>query len=353
MEQINNLVNIFTEIKEKRILDIIIAIIIIILSIMISSFLASLTIKIFKLKENHIKIKKHPLYKSIKGIFLLIGIYFAIIVLDLPADWFGVCKTIVRILIIWEASKTAANLIAPDSKFIKKIKESDKVDENDTIVKVLSKFGKYGIYIIASFLIISELNYDISSLVTGLGLTSVVIALAAQDLVGSLLSGIAIASDKPFVVGEFVKIGSFEGTVTEIKFRCTRIRTVDDTIVTIHNSTITNTEVVNYTKMTKRRHDIELNLPLETKSEVLENATVKLKNILEAEEDIINNSVRVYFDNIDTKGIKMKIYLYTPIVNYDEFLEFKTRVNLIVMKTLEMENIKISYPGENVYLAEK
>lgn len=209
---------------------------------------------------------------------------------------------------------------------------------------------KYGVYIVAGFLTISELHYDISSLVTGLGLTSVVIALAAQDLVESLLSGMAIASDKPFVIGDFVKIGAYEGSVIEIKFRCTRIRTVEDTIVTIQNSTITSTEVVNYTKMTKRRHDILLNLPLETKSEVLENLTIKLKNILEAEEDVNNNSVRVYFDNINGEGINLKIYLYTPIVDYDSFLEFKTRVNLIIIKTLEMENIKISYPGKSVYL---
>ena len=213
--------------------------------------------------------------------------------------------------------------------------------------------AKYGVYIVAGFLIISELNYDIGSLVTGLGLTSVVIALAAQDLVGSLLSGIAIASDKPFIVGDFVKIGSYEGTVTEIKFRCTRIRTVEDTIVTIHNSTIAKVEVVNYTKMTKRRYDIALNLPLETKSEVLEKMAVKLKVILEEEDDVIDNSVRVYFDNIGSSGMKMKIYLYTPIVNYDNFLEFKTRINLVIIESLEMENIKISYPGENVYLLEK
>lgn len=142
MEQINNLLDIVTDIKENRLLDIIIVVIIIILSIMMSSFFSYLTIKVFKLKENHIKIKKHPLYKSIKSIFFLIGIYFAILVLNLPEDWFGVCKTIVRILIIWKASNTVANLIAPDSKFIKKIKETSKADGDDTLVKALSKFGK-------------------------------------------------------------------------------------------------------------------------------------------------------------------------------------------------------------------
>lgn len=143
MEQINNLLDIFTEIKENRILDIIIALVIIIVSIMISSFFSFLTIKIFKLKEkDQVKIKNHPLYKSIKGIFFLVGAYFAILVLNLPENLYNICRTIIRILIIWNIAGTLSNLIAPDSKIIKKIKESNKIDEDDTTVKIISKCGK-------------------------------------------------------------------------------------------------------------------------------------------------------------------------------------------------------------------
>ncbi len=209
---------------------------------------------------------------------------------------------------------------------------------------------EFGIYVIAGFMIISELNYDINSLITGLGLTSVVIALAAQDLAQSIISGIAIASDKPFAVGDYVKIGNYEGTVAEIKFRCTRIRTVEDTIVTIQNSTITSSEVVNYSQMTKRRMNITINIPLETNSQKIENITIMLKSVLESDEDVIDDSVRVYIDEIGSSSIKINIYLYTQTTNYDEFLEFKTKINLLITKTLEMDNIKISYPGENVYL---
>lgn len=211
--------------------------------------------------------------------------------------------------------------------------------------------GKYGVYVIAIFIIISELDYDINGLVTGLGLTSVVIALAAQDLAESLLSGFAIVSDKPFLVGDFVKIGEYQGTVTDIKFRCTRIRAVDDTIITIQNSVITKSEVVNISRMTKRRLEINVNLPLETKSEVIENLTVMLKSVLEADEEVIPDSVRVYFDSIGEKGIKLSIYLYTGILDYDDFLRFKTKINLLIIKTLEMESVSISYPGESVYLS--
>ncbi len=351
MEQVNSWIETFTDIKENRILDIIIAIVIIILSTMISSFFSFLVIKIFKLKEkDQIKIKKHPLYKSIKKIFFFIGIYIALLVLRLPDDWFEICNTIIRILIIWNIAGTVANLLAPESKLIKKIKESDRVDEDDTIVKTLSKFGKVGVYIIAVFIIISELDYDINGIITGLGLTSAVIALAAQDLTESLISGMAIVSDKPFIVGDYVKVATYEGTVIEVKFRCTRIRTSEDAIVTVQNSTITSSEVVNYSRRTKRRINIEVSLPLETKSEVIEKATVMLKSVLESDEDVTDDTVRVYFDSIGEESLKLKIYLYTRIVNYDDFLEFKTRINLIVIKALEMDNIKIAYPGENIYM---
>ena len=133
---------IFTLIQDNKILNIIIVTIIIILSIMISSIFSFLTIILLRLKENHIKIKKSPLYKSIKGVFFLIGIYFAILILNLPDDWFVICKTIIRILIICKVARIVIELIAPDSKFIKKIKESHKANGDEGLVKVLIKFGK-------------------------------------------------------------------------------------------------------------------------------------------------------------------------------------------------------------------
>jgi len=143
MEELTNWLEIAKDIKENRLLDIIIALVIVILSIMISSFISFLIIKIFKLKEtDQVKLKKHPLFKSIKRVFLFLCTYIALFILKLPEEWFKICDTILRILIIWNIAGTVANLIAPNSKLIKKIKESDKIDEDDTFVKVLSRFGK-------------------------------------------------------------------------------------------------------------------------------------------------------------------------------------------------------------------
>ena len=141
MEKINTWIQFLYDTKENKALDIIIAIGIIILFTMISSFISYLIMRIFKLKQK-VDIKKSKLYKSIKSIIFLIGVYIAILVLNLPIQWHSFLVKCVKILILWRASVTISNLIAPDSKLIKTIRDSDKIDEDDTLVKVITKFGR-------------------------------------------------------------------------------------------------------------------------------------------------------------------------------------------------------------------
>ena len=89
---------------------------------------------------------------------------------------------------------------------------------------------------------------------------SVIISLAAQDTVKSLLSGVVILTDKPFDIGDYVEIGEHEGTVLDITFRSTRIKALNNTIITIPNSVITANSVINWNRLKSRRMDIILNL---------------------------------------------------------------------------------------------
>ena len=169
MENIVSQIQEFMNLEENEYKNVIIAIIVIIVSIIMSSLISFLIIKIFKLQGKGTKnIKEHPIYKSLRRILLLIGTYIAILILELPKEWFDICYTAIRILIIWNIAGLIIGLIAPDSKIVKKIKESNKIDEDNKVIDLLSKFGKFGIYTITIFIIISELHYDISSLITGL-----------------------------------------------------------------------------------------------------------------------------------------------------------------------------------------
>lgn len=178
-----------------------------------------------------------------------------------------------------------------------------------------------------------------------------VIALAAQDLAKNLFGGATIFIDKPFIIGDWIKTSTCEGTVEDITFRSTRLKNWDDLNVIIPNSTLINDYIVNYSRLQKRRININFSLKLNTPSSTIEKLIDRLKIVLENTENVINGTVNINWEDINEKGINILIYLYTDQVTYDEYIKVKTKLQLIILEILEKENIKLAYPG--IHLAQE
>ena len=351
MEQINNFIE---TIKQKELIDVLIAIGIIILFYIMRNVFSNMIIKIFKVKGSEKqKLKNSETSKGLKTIFICIGVYIALLILNLEASWFSLCSKILRIVIIISVTRIISELISPESKIMKKVGKSERLSENKITIGVVSKIIKAIVYIIAGFMIIADLGYDLSGLITGLGLSSVVIALAAQELVENLLSGMAIVSDKPFELGDYVRIGDYEGTVIDIKFRSTKIRMTDNTIVTIQNAKIVSGAVINISKIEKRKLALSYGIPLDTSSIKVKELMESIKMLLYSNTEVMANSVIVYINEITQNSIKIEIFAYLSIVDYTEFLNFKTKVNLSIIKLLEDKNIKLAMPPTAVHLIEE
>lgn len=171
MEQIKNIIAIFQNISKNQIIDILIAVAIVILFSMGSSIISYLIVKIFNLKEKHKnKIKFNPWYRLIKTLLIFSGVYLAILVLGLPEEIKGIVVKIFRIVVIIVTARVITKFFNPKEKIFVKLKESERFSGDQTLVNFISKIVKCIIYIIASFLVITELGYDISGLITGLGL---------------------------------------------------------------------------------------------------------------------------------------------------------------------------------------
>lgn len=348
MEQIKSLIE---NIKERNLIDVLIAVVIVIVFYMVSSLFSKLVMKLLKIKGNDKeKIKNSDIYKALKSIFLCIGIYIAILVLDIPENWFILCSKIVRIFLILNAARVIAELISPESKIMRKVGESEKFSENKVAISIISKIIKVILYIIAGFMIIADLGYDLSGLITGLGLSSVVIALAAQELAENLLSGFAIITDKPFEIGDYIQVGNYTGTVEEIKFRSTRIRTAENAVVTIQNSKIVSESVVNVSKIDKRRIDLSLRLPLDITAGKISELMESIKLVLYSNTEVIANSLQVNVGEITEDSIKISIYFFVNIIEFTDFLKFKTKANLSIINLLEDKKIKLVYPSKNIYI---
>ena len=303
-----------------------------------------------------IKSKKNPkdsnMYRPLNIMFILIGIYCMIKILPTNAQVLFVMNKIYKLVIIFYVIKIFTSLISTDSIFFKKF---FKDPTNKTVNMFLCQIAKFIIWIIYLFIIFAEMGYakDLSGLVTALGVGSAAIALAAQDLVKSLISGVTILTDKPFVIGDWIEVDQYQGTVIDITFRSTRIKSYNNSVVTIPSSVITSAYVINWNRLTSRRFECILNLSLETPSEKIKKVVKEIKVVLENDPKVIKETIQVSLINITAYSNDIKIVLFLKEAEYVPFLKAKQDVLCSLLFLVEKENIDLAYPTQTLYVKRK
>lgn len=351
MNFINEITNILKNITMENIIDIGIGLAIIVIFKILSSSFAYIIVKMFKFKvKDKKKIKQNSFYKPLRTFFVLLGVYIAAMCLKLPENIFSVVTKIFKICTILLISKGFANLFDSSSETISKLREKLHMDGSDTTMNFFGKIAKFLIYVIAIFIVVAELGYDLSGLVTGLGISSVVIALAAQDVAKSILAGFSIISDRPFDIGDFITVDTFAGTVEDITFRTTRIRDAENQIIVLPNSLLTTANIVNGTKREKRRYNLLLTLELNTPLEKVSNLTENIRLALNTNEHAVKDSIKVFFDTISANGIDITVNFFTDITDFVEFLQFKEEINYTILQMVNEASIELAYPSQSIYL---
>ncbi len=350
MNKLIELIQYIQNIQSEQILDIIIAICIFILFKIFSSGISYIIIKIFNMKQKEKRIKEHGLYKPIKYAVILLGAHIAITCLGLKAETMALIIKIEKSILIAIIANGLSNMLTPKAQIMKRIKKSNHINANEKVSSFIGKLIRYVIYIIAGFMIAYEFGYNLSGIITGLGLGSVVLALAAQDIAKNLCSGVVLLFDKPFIVGDFIQVAEHTGTVEDITFRAVRMKTLDNTLVTIPNSKISEGAIINYSKIENRRYECDLLITLETSIQKIEEITQKIKDLLRNNRFIKSESVEVQFNKIESNGININIFCYTATSDYIEFLKIEDIINKQLMQLLNKENVELAYDTKTIYI---
>ena len=346
MDKINELVAWIQSIELSQVINVIICIVAIIFTVIISPFISLAIAKIFGWKKTRKELKNGVVYNALKYFLMATGILWSIRILGLNEEISNFVDKLYRISIVWIIAKTASDIFSNGKLLTSKFKDK----ANDPMINIINKAIKVVLYILAAYLTLKEFNYDLGGILTGLGLSTAIIALAAQDTFKDVFSGLAIFWDKPFAIGDWVEIGDVSGTVENISFRSTKLRTTEDTIITLQNSAISSQNIVNWGVIKKRIYKANLKLPLETEEVTVEKALNRIRFILRYNKDIIKNSVSVHFNEIKDDGININIYLETNITAYGEYQDFCNKINLTLLNILETQGIKLAYPGQNIYI---
>lgn len=342
-------------ITSLQVMDVVVAICIIILFKIFSPTISYIIIRMFKIRAKNKKvIKESAFYKPLAVFFTIFGIYISIVFLRVPLaitdEAMQIVRKIFEIVSVIAFARGLAASFEPRSSLVKKMKERTSKDVEDSMFDFILKIVRAIIYIVAGFIVITLLGINLNGLVAGLGVGGVIVTLAAQDTAKNLFGGLVIFLDKPFIVGDWIEMSPYEGTVEDITFRSTRVRTFENSVVNIPNSIISNSSIINWSKMEKRRYKTNLCLELDTPLEKLDILQKRVREMLQQREAIYDESIIVKFDEIKDNGINVLVSSYTDSVDYPSYLAEKENINRKIMRILREEHIELAYDTKTLYV---
>jgi len=262
-----------------------------------------------------------------------------------------VTTILIVIDIIWAINKVIDVLV---EHYLAPLTAKTQSKLDDHLLPFVRKFLKIIVIVIGIIFIIKNMGYDVTSLIAGLGIGGLAFALAAQPLLSNLFGGLSIIADKPFQVGDRVRIDNkFEGTIKEIGMRSTVIKTYNDTLIHIPNNVIATTAVENLSIGNDKSVRFTFNIGLEynTSNEKIEEAIEIIKGIYAANKNVVQGPDSApYAALTEFKDFSINIAGGYTIVSTDVIGSTRTAINLEIKKKFEKAHIHFAYPTQTVHL---
>ena len=223
---------------------------------------------------------------------------------------------------------------------------------DDQLVPLVRTAAKIFVGVVGLIFILQNLGVNITSLVAGLGIGGVGVAIAAQDSLRNLFGGATILADKPFQVGDWVIIGDYEGTVEQVGFRSTRIRTFADSLISVPNARITDTEVNNMGRRTWRRYSTTLGVAYHTDPDRIQAFVEGIRAIVRANPNMRRDYYIVEFVAFDASSLSIMVYTFIKAATWNEELRTRHIFNLDILRLAERLEVEFAFPTRTLHLAE-
>ena len=353
-EKITDVFNDFTYDKLKYI---VIAIAVFALFVLLKKIFANYVFKIILKFVNKTKFNTDTkivaaFQRPLINFFEVLGFYFAFKILTMAGipisilDIDKVFSSAVIILIAWGLY----DLTAESSLLFERMHKAYDIKVDKILFPFISKTLRLILVALVITTIAEKWGYNIQGFVTGLGLGGLAFALAAKDAASNVIAGMFIILDKPFTIGDWINSETLEGSIEDISFRTTKIRTVDQALIIVPNSKLTNEAVTNFSRRGKRRVNLNLELTHRTSREKLEICVDKIRNMLENHLQVSKEGILVRFDKFNATSLDVLICFFTDTPDFDEYFKIKENVNFNIMDILQQEGVSMAFPSTSVYV---
>lgn len=271
---------------------------------------------------------------------VIVSLDFAMRSLDLPHRFEHALHVVTLLVIAWRL----VGLLSTVARYsIHKTILSDPNDRANLATAQTATLVVKGVIWLATVLfVLSNLGFNVSSMLAGLGIGGIAIALAAQAVLGDLFSAVAIYVDKPFVVGDFIQVGDFSGNVEHIGIKTTRVRSLGGELLVYPNSALTGTRIQNYQRMAERRVVIHFSVPLGTPTETLKNIPVQVAAII-GKTPALRFS-RAHLSQYLDSGLQFEVVFFVLSREYAVYMDAQQAVLIGLLETLRADGIPLAQP---------
>ncbi|MFH1412523.1 MAG: mechanosensitive ion channel family protein [bacterium] len=255
-------------------------------------------------------------------------------------------KIVDVILIIWITGLVIKSVQILIDHVVNKKLTSDK--QSRSMIQLLSGISKIILWFFGLLMILSNLGVNITSLIAGLGIGGIAVALALQNILSDLFSSFAIYLDKPFIVGDFITVDKDSGTVEKIGIKTTRLISMQGEQLIISNKELTSARINNFQQITERRVAFELGVEYNTN-------LIKTKQIPDIIAGVIKKTRdarldRVHFKIFGDSAMIYEIVYYVKGQEYAKYMDVQQEINFKIKEEFEKAKIAMAFPTQTIHL---
>ena len=280
-----------------------------------------------------------------KTILFLIILYAASTVLQLPVKLASFLRYIAVMLVGIQVGLWGGFLVAKlVSEYV--IRKTDK-DEVPSGIAVATLIARVTVWAFVVLLVLDNLGLNITTLIAGLGVGGIAVAMASQSILADLFASLSILLDKPFKVGDFIIVGDLLGSVEHIGLKTTRLRSLGGEQLVFSNADLLSSRIRNYKRMQERRVMFTVGVEYSTASDKLKRIPQMIKDIIESIQS--TRFDRSHFMSYGDFSLNIETVYYVLSPDYNTYANIQQEINIKLFEKFEEEQIVFAFPSRTIY----
>lgn len=283
-------------------------------------------------------------------VYSLVSVVVAASVFTLPRIPEMILYGVMYAALVWQAIEIILRVLNfVIMRMVRTSNDDSATDEAHatTAAHMITLVARIALWSLGILFVLSNLGIEVTSLIAGLGIGGIAVALALQGILSDLFASFSLYFDKPFRIGDFVTIGQDSGTIEKIGIKTTRIRTIQGEELVVANTELTTTRVHNFKKMKERRIVTEFGITYETDPVLVARVPELVRASFDANEG--GRIDRVHFTTFGDSALIFEVVYYVESSEYVEYLRIQENFNLDLLKRFKEYGIEFAYPTHTVY----